>query len=77
MELMGPTSITNSRKKALNRVEPLILVIVQVSRRTPLLGECVLKDEQAVGILTRYFELDSADAKAPHFAKAIFGCRHV
>lgn len=69
-------SPTSDEEFALDGVEPLVLLVVEVARRAALLAERVFQDQHAGRILGGYFELDRADAKAPHLAEAVFPSLH-
>jgi hypothetical protein len=59
------------QKLALDDIEPLVLLIVQVSGRAAPGVEGVLKDEQAAAVLGRHLEVDGADAEAAPLAEAV------
>lgn len=52
-------------------VEPLILLVMEVTRRATLRVERVLQDKETLAALPAHLELDRADAQPARLAEAI------
>jgi hypothetical protein len=59
---------------AFNGVEPLVLIVVEVSRRAAPLVEGVFQDEQTVAVLGAHLEGNGADAEPSVLAESVFAC---
>ncbi len=62
-------------KLTFNHMEPLVLVVVQVSRRATLGTESVFENKQTATIPGGKSEGDRANAKSAMLSKAVFACR--
>src|SRR5690349_17263978 len=63
------------QKLAFQHVEPLVLVIMEVSGRAAFRVECVLKDEETAVVVRDNLESNRADTKSPMLTISVVASR--
>jgi hypothetical protein len=61
-------------KIAFGRIEPLVLIVMQVPRRAAFCVKGIFQNEQPAAILRDDLEVNGTDAEAALFTKSVFAC---